>query len=323
MSLALCSSRLALTRTCTSHLTPLCRLSSSLRPLVAARPYIQLMRLDKPIGTWLLFLPSAWGIVLATPQCALPSLDLLALFGVGAIVMRGAGCTINDLWDRDYDKQVARTQSRPLASGELSRLQATTFLGLQLGVGLAVLLQLNWFSVAVGAASLPLVVAYPLMKRITFWPQAFLGVVFNWGVFLGPAAVTGAMPWGLVLPLHAGAVCWTLVYDTLYAHQDKKDDASVGVKSTALLLGDRTKPALYVFTAATVALWTLAGINTDQLWPYYIGVLASGALSTAVTRQANLDSPSSCMEAFKAHKWVGLAMLTGCATSTLLQTAVL
>ena len=162
---------------------------------------------------------------------------MLALFGAGAVLLRGAGCTVNDLWDRDLDGKVERTKTRPLPSGAVSPLQAVGWLGAQLGLGLGVLLQLNEYSQALGASSLALVVTYPLMKRVTGWTQAFLGLTFNWGALLGWAAVRGACDWTVVLPLYFGGVAWTLVYDTIYAHQDKKDDVLAGIKSTALTFG--------------------------------------------------------------------------------------
>lgn len=185
----------------------------------AIDPYLRLIRFDRPIGTWLLFWPCGWSIALAAaPGCA-PDAALLALFATGAFVMRGAGCTINDMWDREIDRQVERTRERPLASGELTQLDALVFLAAQLGVGAQVLLQLNGYSIGLGAASLGLVVVYPLMKRVTYWPQLVLGAAFNWGALLGWAAVHGEVLWSACAPLYAAGVCWTIVYDTIYAHQ--------------------------------------------------------------------------------------------------------
>ncbi len=178
------------------------------------------------------------------------------LFGVGAIVMRGAGCTINDMWDVKMDRMVERTKSRPLAAGDITQFQALCFLGIQLSIGLAVLVNLNLYSIMLGASSLGVVVLYPFMKRVTYWPQLVLGFAFNWGAMLGWSAVAGAVNWGVVLPLYAGSICWTLVYDTIYAHQDKTDDVHAGVKSTALLFGEKTKPVLSAFSAGTIGLFT-------------------------------------------------------------------
>lgn len=204
----------------------------------AVWPYASLGRWDRPIGTWLLLWPCLWSTALAAPASAPPDVALCALFGVGAFAMRGAGCTINDLWDRDIDRQVERTASRPLASGALSVAQAIGFLGVQCTAGLGVLLALPPYAVGLSFASVPLVAAYPLAKRITDWPQAILGLTFNWGALVGWAAVHGECHWVAVLPLYASGIGWTLLYDTIYAHQDKADDARVGVRSTALRLGD-------------------------------------------------------------------------------------
>lgn len=185
------------------------------------RPYAHLARLDKPIGTWLLAWPCMWSITLAASPGHLPDMKMLTLFGCGAFLLRGAGCTINDLLDRDIDTKVERTKSRPIASGALTPFQGVSFLGLQLLLGLGILLQLNNYSRMLGASSLLLVFSYPLMKRITFWPQAFLGLTFNWGALLGWSAVRGSLDPVVVLPLYVSGVFWTLVYDTIYAHQVK------------------------------------------------------------------------------------------------------
>ncbi|SAM79572.1 related to COQ2-para-hydroxybenzoate--polyprenyltransferase [Ustilago bromivora] len=223
------------------------------------KPYMALSRIDKPIGTWLLYWPGAWSIVLASHTLGLPfttPLFYTLLFGVGAIVMRGAGCTINDMWDVKMDRMVERTKTRPLAAGDITQFQALCFLGVQLSAGLAVLVNLNLYSIILGASSLGVVVLYPLMKRVTYWPQLVLGFAFNWGAMLGWSAVAGAVDWSVVLPLYAGSIFWTLVYDTIYAHQDKTDDVHAGVKSTALLFADKAKPVLSAFSAATIGLFT-------------------------------------------------------------------
>uniref|UniRef100_UPI00358E2389 4-hydroxybenzoate polyprenyltransferase, mitochondrial isoform X3 n=1 Tax=Myxine glutinosa TaxID=7769 RepID=UPI00358E2389 len=183
------------------------------------KPFLYLMRVDKPIGTWLLFLPCTWSIALAAAPGTLPDARLLALFAVGAALMRGAGCTINDLWDRDIDKKVHRTALRPLAAGTITPFQALLALAGQLSLALGILLCLNWYSVLLGASSLLFVVTYPLMKRITYWPQFVLGLTFNWGALLGWAAVKGSCDWSVCLPLYFSGLMWTLVYDTIYAHQ--------------------------------------------------------------------------------------------------------
>ncbi|KAG8906026.1 Para-hydroxybenzoate--polyprenyltransferase, mitochondrial precursor (PHB:polyprenyltransferase) [Tulasnella sp. 403] len=185
-----------------------------------------------------------------------PSVPLtyLGLFGTGAFLMRSAGCTINDMWDRNLDKAVERTKNRPLARGDLTFNQSLGFLSVQLTAALAVLLQLNWYSIALGASSLSVVTVYPFMKRVTYWPQFVLGLAFNWGAMLGWSAVAGAVDWAVCAPLYAGSICWTLVYDTVYAHQDKTDDVKVGIRSTALLFGERTLPVLSAFSASSLSL---------------------------------------------------------------------
>ena len=234
------------------------------------QPYLRIMRLDRPIGTWLLFLPCSWSLSLAAAP-GLPSPELLALFGVGALLMRGAGCVVNDMWDRDFDRQVARTRDRPLASGALSERQAAVLLGGLLSCAAVVLLQLNWLSVGVGLLSLGPVAAYPLAKRYTHWPQAALGLTLNWGAILGWTAATGTFDLAPIAALYAAGISWTLYYDTLYAHQDKTDDVLIGVKSSALWLGERwTKPACALFASSTLLSLATAGVICDlgQLyWP--------------------------------------------------------
>ncbi|EMS68680.1 4-hydroxybenzoate polyprenyltransferase, mitochondrial [Triticum urartu] len=230
----------------------------------------------------------------------LPDLKMLALFGCGAVLLRGAGCTVNDLLDRDIDNKttlqflrvgenalqtlvtvnVERTKSRPFASGALTPSQGVAFLGGQLLLGLGILLQLNNFSRVLGASSLLLVFSYPLMKRFTFWPQAYLGLTFNWGALLGWAAIRGSLDPAVILPLYTAGICWTLVYDTIYAHQDKEDDLKVGVKSTALRFGDSTKQWISAFGAASIGSLALSGYNAELAWPYY-PLLTAGAAHLA------------------------------------------
>jgi len=195
------------------------------------KPYLYLARVDKPIGTLLLFWPCCWSVALAAPMGALPDFLLMSKFLLGAFVMRGAGCTINDLWDQDFDRQVERTKTRPLASGALNTQQALLFLGMQLSAGLGVLVTFNTTSIVTGMLSMPLVVAYPLMKRFTYWPQFVLGLTFNWGVWVGWTAVHDAVAYSQLAPLYAAGVCWTLVYDTLYGYQDRSDDKKIGKDS--------------------------------------------------------------------------------------------
>ncbi|KAJ4912997.1 4-hydroxybenzoate polyprenyltransferase [Raphanus sativus] len=276
-----------------------------------ARGYAKLARLDKPIGTWLLAWPCMWSIALAADPGSLPSFKMMGLFGCGALLLRGAGCTINDLLDRDIDTKVDRTRLRPIASGLLTPFQGLQFLGLQLLLGLGILLQLNNYSRVLGASSLLLVFSYPLMKRFTFWPQAFLGLTINWGALLGWTAVKGSLDPTLVLPLYLSGVCWTLVYDTIYAHQDKEDDVKVGVKSTALRFGDNTKLWLTGFGTASMGLLALSGLSADLGWQYYASlVAASGQLGWQIGT-ADLSSRTDCSKKFVSNKWFGAIIFSG------------
>lgn len=275
------------------------------------QPYLRLMRLDKPIGTWLLYLPCTWSIALASDPGCLPHLGLLTLFGTGALLMRGAGCTINDMWDKDFDKKVSRTATRPIASGEISQMQALIFLGGQLSLALGVLLCLNYYSIALGAASLSLVITYPLMKRITYWPQLMLGLTFNWGALLGWSAVKGSCDWSVCLPLYFSGVMWTLIYDTIYAHQDKEDDVKVGVKSTALRFQEQTKPWLSGFTVAMMSGLVAAGINAEQTLPYY-AVLSTVAIHLAhQIYTLDINKPEDCWKKFVSNRNLGLLLFLG------------
>ncbi len=277
-----------------------------------ARAYLKLIRADRPIGTWLLLIPCLWSLTLAAYLSGPvpPSLWALGLFTVGAFVMRGAGCVVNDLWDRKIDAQVARTAERPIASGEISVLQALLFLGALLAIGLAVLLQFNTFAIVLGASSLVLVATYPLMKRITYWPQAFLGLTFNWGALMGFAVILGDLPMAAYL-LYAGCFFWTLGYDTVYGHQDKADDILVGVKSSSIRLGDKTKPAVAVFYVCAVALFGAAIHQCDLGWPAFaaLGVMA-GHLGWQVAT-LDIDDPKNCHVRFLSNKFAGLVLFVG------------
>jgi 4-hydroxybenzoate polyprenyltransferase len=267
-------------------------------------PYALLMRLDRPIGSWLLFLPGLWAFAAAAPGWG-RGLWLTLLFGLGAVVMRGAGCVVNDLWDRDLDRRVERTTGRPLASGAVSPRQALAFLAALLLVGLLVLLQLPWAAIWLGVASLIPIVLYPLAKRVTDWPQAVLGIVFSWAGPMGWAAATGAL--GLpALLLWAAGLCWILGYDTIYAHQDREDDARVGIGSSALTLGARTRPFLMATYAATVALLAAAGLVAG-LNPLFLAGLALPALHFAwQVRRLDIHDPGLCLRLFKSNRDTGL-----------------
>jgi 4-hydroxybenzoate polyprenyltransferase len=277
------------------------------------RPYAVLARLDRPIGAWLLFLPGLWSILLAQIPAG-PSLRLLVLFALGSVVMRGAGCVVNDMWDRDMDRRVTRTAARPLASGALRMRDAAVFLLVLLLIGLVILLQLGRLAQILGVASLWLVALYPLAKRVTWWPQAVLGLTFSWAAPMGYAAATGVLD-GAALALYAAGFCWILGYDTVYAHQDREDDALIGVRSTARLLARHTKPFLYACYAATVALWALSGALAGLGPWFFAGLLLPASLLLWQAATIDIDDPAGCLARFKLNRetglLVGLAILLG------------
>ncbi len=282
------------------------------------RPYLRLARWDRPIGFWLLIWPCWWSITLAVPVANQPWPDqnLLFLFAIGAIAMRGAGCTFNDIVDRDIDAKVERTRLRPLPAGQVSVRQAWVFLVLQSLVGFLVLISLNVPSIVLGLLSLGLVAAYPFMKRITYWPQAWLGLTFNWGALMGYCAVTGTL--GLApLLLYAGCVLWTMGYDTIYAHQDKEDDALIGVKSSALKLGYQTRPWVGVFYSGTLLCFLAAGSLAGLSSWFYLGMAAAAAHLAWQIVRVDVDRPALCLLIFKANRDFGalvfVALLMGLA----------
>lgn len=267
------------------------------------RYYALLMRLDRPIGTWLLLLPGLWALALTQAP-----LGYYLLFAVGAVVMRGAGCVINDMWDRDIDRQVERTRNRPLASGALRLRDAALFLLMLLLIGLLILSWLNDLSVGLGVLALLLVVTYPLMKRITWWPQAFLGFTFNWGVLMGAAAVTGHLPlW--VWPLYAAGVLWTLGYDTIYAHADVQDDALIGVKSTARRLGAQSRRWIAGFYAGAGVLVLLAGLMLQLGWGFYLILALVAGQVAHMLWSWKMDDPADCILCFRTNYVTGLLLL--------------
>ncbi|EFO22690.1 4-hydroxybenzoate polyprenyl transferase [Loa loa] len=369
------------------------------------QPYLRLMRIDKPTGFWLLYWPCTWSIALAAAPGSLPDLKMLALFGAGSILMRSAGCIMNDIFDKDYDRMVERTQSRPLASGELNNLQAVALLALLLSGSLSILLQFTWFSVAVGASSLPLVVVYPFAKRYTYWPQFVLGLTSNWGVFIAwchlcPSTLLTVIPlytatvfytatydtiyshqdlirttefcishslycslldqtmrvknrngviiqglynttdstglafnWGVLLGwavirdelcialplLYMASVNWTLIYDTIYAHQDKTDDLIAGIKSTALLFGDKTKYWLTGFAVLTILGFGTTGVMVQQTWPFYGTLAATGIHLAWQIGAVDINDPKDCWKKFKTNQWLGAILFTGIVAGNLLR----
>jgi 4-hydroxybenzoate polyprenyltransferase len=319
------------------------------------QPYARLSRVDKPIGTLLLLYPCLWSTVLATSSSStssavvpmmtdstilaiitdsssspiasststtvlLSTLSLCSLFTIGSFIMRSAGCTINDMWDYNYDKSVSRTKHRPLASGELTHREAFVYLGVQLSLGAGVLLSLPnveqcfiW-----GVSALPLVVTYPLMKRYTDYPQLVLGATFNWGAIMGYVAVHGTVNWYVVGPLYTGCVAWTVIYDTLYAHQDKVDDAKIGLKSTALSFGEfGTKPILTACALVAWGGWSLAGYNAGlgnvlDMPYYYVGISAAGTHLLWQIYTADLNDVDNLSYRFRSNNVVGGIVLASC-----------
>jgi 4-hydroxybenzoate polyprenyltransferase len=267
-------------------------------------PYLRLMRLHQPTGIWLLLWPCWWGLALASH--GLPPLKFLLLFALGAVLMRSAGCIINDMADREFDKQVERTRTRPLANGELSSKQAMILLVILLAAAACIALALGWKTILWAALSLPLVVTYPFMKRISWWPQLFLGFTFNWGALMGWVAVAGSVQWAAVL-LYIGGIFWTLGYDTIYAHQDKRDDAKIGVKSTALRLGNNKRP-IEIFYLLAVGSWALAGwVAGSGPWLFALLLLAQLQLGWQICN-VDLGNPASCRRMFKSNLWLGFLL---------------
>jgi len=275
----------------------------------ALRPYASLMRLDRPIGVWLLFWPCAWSVALAGLGSG--GWRLILWLALGAFAMRSAGCVYNDIVDRDLDARVERTRLRPLASGRVSLKAAWVLLvGLSL-IGLLVLLQLDRVAQIVSLASLALVAAYPFMKRITWWPQAWLGLVFSWGALVGWPAVAGELQMPAVM-LYAGSVCWVIGYDTIYALQDKEDDALVGVKSSALALGERARGGVAVFYLFAVALWAAAIWLVRPQWLAVLALLPVGLHLLWQVATLKQDDGGDALAKFRSNRLAGLMMFLAC-----------
>ncbi|MCB1783901.1 MAG: 4-hydroxybenzoate octaprenyltransferase [Alphaproteobacteria bacterium] len=280
-------------------------------------PYVALARLDRPVGIWLLLLPGWWSITLASGGIANMKLwewTVLALFGIGAILMRAAGCVINDIWDRDLDRQVERTRSRPLAAGTLSLKQASVFLATLLLISLVILLQFNKTTIILGIATLPLIATYPLMKRFTWWPQAFLGLTFNFGALMGWSAINGS----ITLPalfLYISGIFWTIGYDTIYAHQDKEDDALAGIKSTALKFGANSKywvAHFYAFSLITMLIATML-LNSESSLKSGLFLIPAAAHLIWQLKTWTPDNPESSLKTFKSNRdFALLALLAFC-----------
>ncbi|MCR9138829.1 MAG: 4-hydroxybenzoate octaprenyltransferase [Alphaproteobacteria bacterium] len=274
-------------------------------------PYAQLARWDRPIGWQLLKWPCWWSAVLAVnAKPIIVAADMLTmiyhllLFMIGAIVMRGAGCTYNDLVDYDIDMKVARTRSRPLPSGRVSKGQARAFMVVQALIGLVVLLQFNLFTIVLGIASLAVVAIYPFAKRFTDWPQFFLGLAFSWGALVGWSAVFGSLS-AAPIWLYVGSVLWTIGYDTLYAHQDKEDDALIGVRSTARLFAEKTKLWLtLIYALAAICIAIAAGLASSP-WPVFAGLSLAGIMLARQIIILDIDDPDQCLALFKSNNRVG------------------
>ena len=284
------------------------------------RPYLRLARFDRPIGSWLLLMPCWWSAALAAGVARDVS-DLpwiVALFFIGAFVMRGAGCTWNDITDRKLDGSVERTRSRPIPAGQVSVAQAAAFMALLALIGLAVLLQFNRFAIATGIASLLIVAIYPFMKRITYWPQTVLGLAFSWGALMGFAVKFGRID-ATALVLYAGSICWVIAYDTIYAHQDTEDDALIGIKSTALLFRERTAPMLAAFYGAAVVLIGIA------IWLAGGGIISAIALAGFAVQLAwqvkrlDIADPALCLRLFRSNRDAGLILFAGFVAESLLR----
>ncbi len=283
----------------------------------ALRPYLRLARADRPIGSWLLFLPCLWSVLLAlSAQKDHFSSDnwqpallifcwLVSLFALGSVAMRGAGCTYNDIIDRDIDKKVARTKSRPIPSGQVSVKQAVLFLLLQCLVGLFVLFQLNSFSIWLGFSSVLIVLVYPFMKRITYWPQVVLGGAFAWGSLMGWASIIGSLSLAPIL-LYLGTIMWIIGYDTIYAHQDVEDDALLGLKSTALNFGEQTQKWLMFFYGLTFVLILVAGFLTGAGFIFASGMFFAGIQLAWQIKGLDINNAEDCLERFKSNKDFGL-----------------
>uniref|UniRef100_Q07TA3 4-hydroxybenzoate octaprenyltransferase n=1 Tax=Rhodopseudomonas palustris (strain BisA53) TaxID=316055 RepID=Q07TA3_RHOP5 len=286
------------------------------------RPYLRLSRFDRPIGSWLLLMPCWWSAALAAGVARDVSLLpwFAALFFIGSFVMRGAGCTWNDITDRDLDDKVERTKSRPIPSGQVTAKQAAVFMVLQCLVGFVVLIQFNGFAIATGIASLIIVAAYPFMKRITYWPQVVLGLAFSWGALMGFAATFGRIDPAALL-LYAGAISWVIGYDTIYAHQDAEDDLMIGIKSTALKFGERTHLALGFFYSLAVLLIGIALLLCEVHWPAWLGLAAFAAhLAQQIARLKIKDSPL-CLKLFKSNRDAGLLLAAGLVVDAVLRAA--
>jgi 4-hydroxybenzoate polyprenyltransferase len=269
-------------------------------------PYARLCRLDRPIGTWLTLLPAL--AALAQAAGGWPEPWRVAVFSLGALLMRGIGCTINDIFDRDIDKHVERTRYRPLTSGQVSLRQALWFLLAQLAVCASLLLAINPLSRWLALALLPIVVIYPLCKRVTYWPQAVLGVCFNWGMLMAWSDTRNAVPLGAIA-VYVGTILWQIGYDTIYAYIDVRDDRRLGLHSTALRFGGAGKRWIAGFYVATIALWAWGGYAIGMGWPYAVGMVLIALHLAWQLKKLDLDRPELGLGLFRANLWVGVMLV--------------
>jgi 4-hydroxybenzoate polyprenyltransferase len=274
-----------------------------------------LMRLDKPIGIYLLFFPCAWGVLAATNSYneLMENIFLILLFLIGSIIMRGAGCVVNDIFDKNLDKNVTRTKGRPIASGAIKVHEAILFFCFLSGLGLSILLSLNLISIFIGLISFFLLVLYPLSKRVTYWPQLLLGITFNVGVLIGYSSVTGNLNFSL-LCLYIAGIFWTLGYDTLYAIQDIEDDLKIGIKSTALLFKNKVRVWIFSFYSSMLIMLLIFGLLSDMILYYFLGLFFIGLLLYRQVMQLNTNDPTVCLALFKSNQYIGL--LLSCALLT-------
>ena len=271
------------------------------------KKYSQLLRLEQPAGFFLLMLQCFWGVLSSTNsyQHLWSNIYLFLIFAIGSIVMRSAGCIINDFFDKDLDKHVSRTSQRPLASGAISSFEAFIIFSILNLIGLAILLSLNLLAIIIGLISFVLFIFYPLMKRITYWPQLFLGITFNIGCLIGYAAIENQLNFQIVI-LYLSGIFWTLGYDTIYAHQDREDDLNIGIKSTAILFGNNTKQWIIIFYSLMVLCLILFGLLHDQNIYYFILLIFVSAHLFSQIKRLNIENKEECLSIFKSNQYLGL-----------------
>ena len=286
--------------------------------------YLKLGRYDRPVGSMLLFWPCTWGLTLGAPGLSILYFKCMALYFSGSVLMRSSGCIINDMWDKDIDSKVIRSKDRPLANNKITYKQASIFLSGHLAISLWILLQLPLNSIVAGLGVMPIVCIYPYMKRVTYFPQFFLGLAFNSGIIVGLASISGVIPIDVAIPLYSAGIIWTLIYDTVYAHMDKEDDKKIDVKSTAIYFGDKSKYYFVIFTIIMMYLFHIAIRNSNKdgkLSRYRLvtyGLLVIGFLFQLNSiYKVNFKSPLSCLKHFKANSWFGLIIFLACFASLL------